>query len=177
MYFHPLTAREISDAFAHNQGEHGELLHSGAMHGVVLRAGEGQEVLGQGTYVLAFVLGIKPAFCKMHTGQDMRGGSAAYLRCTFHDVLYATMSATCQEHDVFGLAYDQVLLVGKGILRFPLRSEEQTVSPWPRVYALHPSEEQETRCYLHWSIVVKDNTGRCLQSRVQTDVVHAVRPE
>lgn len=100
MYFHPLAAGEISDAFAHQQGEHGELLHSGAMHGVVLRAGEGQEVLCQGTYVLAFVLGIKPAFCKMHTGQDMRGGSAAYLRCTFHDVLYATMSATGQEHDV-----------------------------------------------------------------------------
>ena len=93
MYFHPLTAGKISDAFAHQQGEHGELLHSGAMHGVVLRAGEGQEVLGQGTYVLAFVLGIKPTFSKMHTGQDMRGRSAAYLRCTFHDVLYATMSA------------------------------------------------------------------------------------
>lgn len=141
MYFHPLTAREISDAFAHNQGEHGELLYSGAMHGVVLRAGEGQEVLCQGTYVLAFVLGIKPAFCKMHTGQDMRGGSAAYLRCTFHNVLYATMSATSQEHDVSCLAHDQVLLVGKGILRVPLRSEEQTVSPWPRVCALYPSEE------------------------------------
>ena len=177
MYFHPLTAREISDAFAHQQGEHGELLHSGAMHGVVLRVGEGQEVLGQGTYVLALVLGIKTTFSKMHAGQDMRWRSAAYLRCTFHDVLYATMSATSQEHDVFCLAHNQVLLVGKGILRVLLRSEEQTVSPWPRVYALHPSEEQETRCYLHGPIVVEDNTGRGLQSRVQADVVHAVRPE
>ena len=87
------------------------------------------------------------------------------------------MSATCQKHYVSCLAHDQVLLVGKGILRVLLRSEEQTVSPWPRVCALHPSEEQETRCYLHWSIVVKDNTGRGLQSRVQAEVVHAVRPE
>ena len=141
MYFHPLTAREISDAFAHQQGEHGELLHSGAMHGVVLRVGEGQEVLGQGTYVLAFVLSIKPTFGKMHAAQDMRGRSAAYLRCTFHYVLYATMSATSQEHDVSCLAHDQVLLVGKGILRVLLRSKEQTVSPWPRVCALHPSEK------------------------------------
>ena len=177
MYFHPLAAGKISDAFAHQQGEHGELLHSGAMHGVVLRVGEGQEVLGQRTYVLAFVLGIKTTFSKMHTGQDMRGRSAAYLRCTFHDVLYAAMSATSQEHDISCLAHNQVLLVGKGILRVLLMSEEQTVSPWPRVCALYPSEEQETRCYLHWPIVVKDNTGRCLQSRVQTDVVHAVRPE
>ena len=141
MYFHPLAAGEISDALAHQQGEHGELLHSGAMHGVVLCVGEGQEVLCQGTYVLAFVLGIKPTFGKMHAAQDMRGGSAAYLRCTFHDVLYATMSATGQEHDVSGLAHDQVLLVGKGILRVRLRSEEQTVSPWPRVCALYPSKE------------------------------------
>lgn len=141
MYFHPLAAGEISDAFAHQQGEHGELLHSGAMHGVVLRVGEGQEVLGQRTYVLAFVLSIKPTFGKMHAGQDMRWRSAAYLRCMFHDVLYATMSATGQEHDVSGLAHDQVLLVGKGILRVRLKSEEQTVPPWPRVYALHPSEE------------------------------------
>lgn len=141
MYFHPLTAREISDAFAHQQGEHGELLHSGTVHGVVLRVGEGQEVLGQGTYVLVFVLGIKPTFGKMHAGQDMRGRSAAYFRCTFHDVLYAAMSATDQEHYVSGLAHNQVLFVGKGILRVRLRSEEQTVSPWPRAYALHPSEE------------------------------------
>lgn len=141
MYFRPPTAGEVSDAFAHNQGEHGELLHSGAMHGVVLCVREGQEVLGQGTYVLALVLGIKPTFSKMHTGQDMRWRSAAYLRCTFHDVLYATMSATGQEHDVSCLAHNQVLLVGKGILHVRLRSEEQTVSPWPRVYALHPSEE------------------------------------